>query len=86
MRGFSKNNNPVIVPLNSSIRPQDIGYTDEPTELDYLHINLLYCGGEDQSFFARCVHVLYLESIVVLYIIIWMAQMSKRMPRAIIAH
>ena len=35
-----------IIPVNSSIPPRLLGSSIEPTEYDFLHINLVYCGGK----------------------------------------
>ena len=38
---------PTITPLNVSVSPNILGSADSPTKLDYLHLNLLYCGGNE---------------------------------------
>ena len=37
---------PTIVPLCGDLMKADLGSALSPTEYDYLHINLLYCKGE----------------------------------------
>ena len=34
-----------VVPRNPKIPKTDLGSSDRATPLDFLHINLLYCGG-----------------------------------------
>ena len=34
-----------MLPCNETIDKSELGSSHTPTELDYLHINLLYCGG-----------------------------------------
>ena len=38
--------NSTIVPLGVELKKADLGSALSPTEYDYLHINLLYCEGE----------------------------------------
>ena len=56
---YSRNGKPTLQPLDKSIPESDLGISDTPTELDYLHINLLY--GEGKSIMERrtmnCVHM-----------------------------
>ena len=42
-----------IIPVNSSIPPDLLGSAIEPTEYDFLHINLMYCGGKSYKFFSN---------------------------------
>lgn len=37
---------PTIIPLFSHAHPDILGQADSPTHYDYLHVNILYCGGE----------------------------------------
>lgn len=39
------NGEPTILPVNKSIAVDILGSAKIPTEYDYLHLNLLYCGG-----------------------------------------
>ena len=41
----SKNSWPTLLPL-VSMDTKEVGVAELPSEYDYLHINLLYCGGE----------------------------------------
>lgn len=41
----SKNGSPTLLPL-VSMDTNEVGVAKLPSEYDYLHINLLYCGGE----------------------------------------
>ena len=41
----SKTGRPVIIPRRRSIPITYLSSSPVPTDLDYLHINLLYCGG-----------------------------------------
>ena len=43
----SKNGQPTILPINHSIQPKVLSGSELPSEYDYLHVNLLYCGGEN---------------------------------------
>ena len=43
---FSANNRPTFMPKNSKIPFDSPWLWDTPSYYDYLHINLLYCGGE----------------------------------------
>ena len=42
----SSNTESVMVPVSKSVSVATFGQSDFPTCLDYLHINLLYCGGK----------------------------------------
>ena len=43
---FSKNGQFTIVPINNSVSPDILNSAITPTPYDYLHVNLLYCGGK----------------------------------------
>ena len=43
-RGHNKS---TVVPHNSTISKTILGSSNEGTNMDFLHINLLYCGGEE---------------------------------------
>ena len=36
-----------LIPLNGTIPKAILGSSDTATDLDFLHLNLLYCGGTD---------------------------------------
>ena len=43
---FSYNNdNSTIVPINRQVHLDRLGQSEMGTDLDFLHINLFYCGG-----------------------------------------
>lgn len=44
---FSKNGDPTIVPVSAQVPPSILGTSSLPTTLDFTHINLLYCDGND---------------------------------------
>lgn len=47
-KASSKNGRSTLLPKDSNIPPQLLGNAQVPTTYDYLHINLLYCGGISQ--------------------------------------
>ena len=49
---YSTNHKPTLQPYRNSIPESRLGISDTPTQLDYLHINLLY--GQGKSIFQRC--------------------------------
>ena len=50
---YSRNNQPTIVPLDYSISLSTFGRSKLPNFYDYLHIRLLYCGGEKALFILK---------------------------------
>ena len=56
---YSSNHKPTLQPLNNSIPESLLGISEKPTQLDYLHINLLYGKGKSNSQqCSRCGHIL----------------------------
>lgn len=45
-RMYSVNGQPTIVPVNDSIPLEALGSALVPNSIDYLHLNLFYCGGK----------------------------------------
>ena len=43
-----------IVPHEHSIRKGILGSSDEATYLDFLHLNVLYCGGTNDKLLYCC--------------------------------
>ena len=43
---LSKNGQFTIVPILDTVPPDTLGSSITPTPFDYLHVNLLYCGGK----------------------------------------
>ena len=41
---YSKNQMSTMIPLNESIPKGMLGISTDPSQQDYLHINLTYCG------------------------------------------
>ena len=44
--GISKNGQFTIVPIIDTVSPDGLSTAITPTPFDYLHVNLLYCGGK----------------------------------------
>lgn len=56
---YSTNHKPTLQPLSDSIPESCLGMSDTPTQLDYLHINLLY--GQGMSIFQQSMQYLYIK-------------------------
>ena len=42
---YSKNDQPTIISKNSYVSNETLGSAEVPTDLDFLHLKLLYCQG-----------------------------------------
>ena len=65
-----------VVPHNRTIRKTILGSSDTATDLDFLHLNLLYCGGTD-------VITSYSQTIVHSFVTSWNCQISHTVIREI---
>ena len=57
-----------VVPRNRTIPKTKLGSTAKPTDLDFLHLNLLYCGGKESKFmhWLICIGEIYTSGNLVL--------------------
>ena len=54
---LSKNGQFTIIPIDDTVSPEALASAITPTSFDYLHVNLLYCGGKELCVCTYCVHV-----------------------------
>ena len=51
-----------LIPHNRTIPKAILGSSATATDLDFLHLNLLYCEGKNSKFIHSCIYFLQLES------------------------
>ena len=50
INAYSKNDQPTIISRKSCVPNETLGSAEDPTDLDFLHLKLLYCQGMNCSF------------------------------------
>ena len=63
-KAFSRSRNEsTIVPRSRTISKTMLGSSVTATDLDFIHLNLLYCGGTDAKFLHCCEFCTYLKQL-----------------------